>query len=215
MTENCSQGHVNSLTFLCNMGISVSRGQSFSQEESQRLTLGNYSDVVKKLNTDGTLAVYKQKLFIYWGKLYLFSEAKLINTKIYTLFNQFQVRTKCTFLNFVVFSFVSSNFFTILIFYSEIVKRKMNIQNFHIWRLYFYVIRSDQSLSRVQLFATPWIAARQASLSITNSRSSLRLMSVESVMPSSYLILCRPLLLLPPISPSIRVFSNESTLHMR
>lgn len=65
MTENCSQGHVNSLTFLCNMGISVSRGQSFSQEESQRLTLGNYSDVVKKLNTDGTLAVYKQKLFIY------------------------------------------------------------------------------------------------------------------------------------------------------
>ena len=76
-------------------------------------------------------------------------------------------------------------------------------------------IRSDQSLSRVRLFATPWIAARQASLSIANSRSSLRLTSIESVMPSSHLILCRPLLPLPPIPPSIRVFSNESTLHMR
>ena len=74
---------------------------------------------------------------------------------------------------------------------------------------------SVQSLSRVQLFATPWIAARQASLSITNSWSSLRLMSIESVMPSSHLILCRPLLLPPPIPPSIRVFSNESTLRMR
>ena len=76
-------------------------------------------------------------------------------------------------------------------------------------------ISSVQSLSRVRLFATPWIAARQASLSITNSRSSMRLMSMESVMPSSHLILCRPLLLLPPIPPSIRVFSNESTLSMR
>ena len=74
---------------------------------------------------------------------------------------------------------------------------------------------SVQSLSRVRLFATPWIAAHQASLSITNSRSSLRLTSIESVMPSNCLILCRPLLLLPPIPPSIRVFSNESTLHMR
>ena len=73
---------------------------------------------------------------------------------------------------------------------------------------------SVQSLSRVRLFATPWITARQASLSITNSQSSLRLTSIESVMPSSHLILCPPLLLLPPISPSIRVFSNESTLHM-
>ena len=74
---------------------------------------------------------------------------------------------------------------------------------------------SVQSLSCVWLFATSWIAARQASLSITNSKSSLRLMSIESVMPSSHLILCRPLLLLPPIPPSIRVFSNELTLHMR
>ena len=74
---------------------------------------------------------------------------------------------------------------------------------------------SVQSLSRVRLFATPWISARQASLSITISRSSLRLESIESVMPSSHLILCCPLLLLPPIPPSIRVFSNESRLCMR
>ena len=74
---------------------------------------------------------------------------------------------------------------------------------------------SVQSLSRVRLFATPWIAACQASLSIINSQSSLRLTSILSVMPSSHLILCSPLLLLPPILPSIRVFSNESTLCMR
>ena len=74
---------------------------------------------------------------------------------------------------------------------------------------------SVQSLSRVQLFATPWIAARQAFLSITNSRSSLKLMSIELMMPSSHLILCRPLLLLSPIPPSIRVFSSESTLRTR
>ena len=79
----------------------------------------------------------------------------------------------------------------------------------------FTHLSSVQSLSHVRLFATPWIAARQASLSITVSRSSLRLMSIESVMPSSHLIFCRPLLLLPPIPPSIRVFSNESTLRMR
>ena len=72
-----------------------------------------------------------------------------------------------------------------------------------------------QSLSCVWLFATPWIAARQASRSITNSRSLLKLMPIKSVMPSIHLILCRPLLLLPSIPPSIRVFSNESTLLMR
>ena len=69
--------------------------------------------------------------------------------------------------------------------------------------------------SCVRLFSTPWTAARQASLSISNSRTSLKLMSIESVMPSSHLILCRPLLLLSPIPPSIRVFSNESALRMR
>ena len=74
---------------------------------------------------------------------------------------------------------------------------------------------SVQLLSRVRLFVTPWIAVRQASLSITNSRSPPKLMCLESVMPFSHLILCRPLFLLSPIPPSIRVFSNESTLHMR
>ena len=74
---------------------------------------------------------------------------------------------------------------------------------------------SVQLLSRVWLFATPWTVAHQASLSITNSWSSLKLMSIQSVMPSSHLILCHPLLLLPPIPPSIRVFSNESTLRLR
>ena len=76
-------------------------------------------------------------------------------------------------------------------------------------------IQSVQSLSRVRLFVTPWTAARQASLSITNSQNSFKLTSIESVMPSSHLILCHPLLLLPPIPPSIRAFSNESTLCMR
>ena len=74
---------------------------------------------------------------------------------------------------------------------------------------------SVQSLGRVRLFVIPWIAARQAPLSITNTWSSTKLMSIESVKPSSYLILCRPLLLLPPIPPSIRVISSESTLHLR
>ena len=76
-------------------------------------------------------------------------------------------------------------------------------------------ISSVQSLSHVRLFVTPWITARQASLSIINSQSILKLMPSELVMPSSHLILCRPLLHLPPIPASIRVFSNESTLHMR
>ena len=79
----------------------------------------------------------------------------------------------------------------------------------------FWSFSSIQSLSRVQLFATPWTAARQASLSITLFQSSLKLISIKSVMPSSHLILCRPLLLLPPIPPGIRIFSNESALHMR
>ena len=74
---------------------------------------------------------------------------------------------------------------------------------------------SVQSLSCVQFFATPWTAACQAFLSIINSWSLLKLMSIESLMPSNHLILCRPLLLLPPVSPSIRVFSNESVLHIR
>ena len=76
-----------------------------------------------------------------------------------------------------------------------------------------YII-SVQSLSHIPLFPTPWTAAHQASLSFTNSQSSPKTMSIESVMPSNHLILCRPLLLLPSIFPSIRVFSNESALHI-
>ena len=83
------------------------------------------------------------------------------------------------------------------------------------WKQWDFIFSSVQSLTHVRLFATPWTAARQASLSITNSWSSLTLMSIESVMPSSHLILCCPLFLLLPVTPSIRVFSNESTLHMR
>ena len=79
----------------------------------------------------------------------------------------------------------------------------------------YHQFSTVQSLSCVCLFATPWTAARQASLSITNSWSPPRPMSIEPVMPSNHLILCRPLLLLPSIFPSIRVFANESVLHMR
>ena len=78
-----------------------------------------------------------------------------------------------------------------------------------------FIFNSVQSLSHIQLFATPWTAARQASLSVTSSQSLLKLMSAELVMPSNHLILCHLLLLLPSIFPSIRVFSNESVLCIR
>ena len=81
--------------------------------------------------------------------------------------------------------------------------------------MYKHAVSSVQLLSRVQLFAIPWTAARQAFLSITNSQSLLKLMSIESVIPSNHLILCRPLLLLPSIFPNIRVVSNESALRIR
>ena len=98
--------------------------------------------------------------------------------------------------------------------YVSCIGRRVLYHQCHLNALFSSVssVQSVQSLSRVRLFATPCIAARQASLSITSSRSSLRLASIESVMPSNHLVLCRPLLLLPPIPPSIRVFSNESTL---
>ena len=83
------------------------------------------------------------------------------------------------------------------------------------WFFEKMVFSTVQLLSRVRLFVTPWITASQASLSITNSQSLLKLMSIESVMPSNHLIFCCPLLLLPPIPPRIRVFSNESTLRMK
>ena len=96
----------------------------------------------------------------------------------------------------------------------------MIFQDFESYKWTFYSksifqFSSVQLLSRVQLFATPWTATRQASLSITNSQSLPKLMPIESVMPSNHLILCHPLLLLPSIFPSIRVFSNESTLCIR
>ena len=90
----------------------------------------------------------------------------------------------------------------------------MNMHLGRVWCL-IWTFSSVQSLSRVQLIAPPWTTACQASLSITNSRSPPKPMSIESVMPSNHLILCRPLLLLPSIPPSIRVFSNESALRMR
>ena len=93
--------------------------------------------------------------------------------------------------------------------------RKNALLNFFLPTKFLSNCSSVQSLSRVWFFATPWITAHQASLFITNSRSLLKLMSVESVIPSNHLILCRPLLLLPPMPPSIRVFSNESALGMR
>ena len=88
----------------------------------------------------------------------------------------------------------------------------MTVTNISDHPVYFSLV---QSLSRVQLFVTPWSAARQASLSFTISQSLLKLMSIESVMPSNLLILCRPLLLPPSLFPSIRVFFNESVLHIR
>ena len=86
---------------------------------------------------------------------------------------------------------------------------------YHLETLSLYCFSSVQSLSHVWFFATPWTAAHQASLSITNSQSLLKLMSIESVMPSNHLILCHPLLLLPSIFLSIKVFSSESVLHIR
>ena len=108
--------------------------------------------------------------------------------------------------NWTGVSCIAGGFFT-----NWAIREALSIQRCSI----MYIISSVKLLSHVRLFATPWTTARQASLSTTSSRSSPKLMSIESVMPSSHLILCRPLLLLPPIPPSIRVFSNESTLRTR
>ena len=102
-----------------------------------------------------------------------------------------------------------------IFFKNELREQRVRCLERVTWKLTFTQFSSIQLLSRVRLFATPWITARQASLSITNSRSSPRLTSIESVMPSSHLILCHPLLLLLPIPPSIRVFSNELVLCIR
>ena len=131
--------------------------------------------------------------------LFIFSKNQLLVSLILAV--AFLVSISLTSTLIFIISFLSLN--SVLFF--ELLKVKFSSVQFS----------SLQSLSCVRLFATPWIAARQASLSITNSQSSPRLLSIESVMPSSHLILCRPLLLLPPIPPSIRIFSNESTLRMR
>ena len=102
--------------------------------------------------------------------------------------------------------------FQVLVPFSLTIPSSIHLSPFAFYSSQF---SSVQSLTHVRLFVTPWITAHQASLSITNSQSLLKLIPIESVMTSSHLILCDPLLLLPPIPPSIRVFSNESTLHMR
>ena len=115
--------------------------------------------------------------------------------------------------HYIVTFFVSFYHFKNLFCLSVTTLDFFRLKYFEIF--FLYPFSSVQSLSRVWLFATPWTAARQASLSITNSRSLLKLMSIQSVMTSNYLVLCSPLLLLPSIFPSTRVFSNESVLHIR
>ena len=120
----------------------------------------------------------------------------LFSCPLCIFFGKMSIQAFCLFLNWVVFCL---------------------FQCWVAWAIYIlWLLNSSvQSVSRVWLFVIPWTAARQASLSITNSRSLLKLMSIESVMPSKHFILCRPLLLPPVIFPSIRVFSNESVLHTR
>ena len=159
-----------------------------------------------------------------------FSGCLMTSAGIQKLFCEIYSAFECSFDEFVGEKVVSPSysstifhFFLLIWFFSlfllmSLAKDFLILFIFSKNQLLFLLIfhfSSVQSLSRVRLFATPWIAARQASLSITNSRSSLRLTSIESAMPSSHLILCHPLFLLPPSPPSIRVFSNESTLRMR
>ena len=117
---------------------------------------------------------------------------------------------------------ILSSLFAFAHVYTSVPQKDCKLCKVEIWFPHIFIplrailtlFSSVQSLSRVRLFVTPWITARQASLSITHSRSSLKLTSIKSVMPSSHLILCRPLVLLPSIPSSIRVFSSEPTLHM-
>ena len=121
--------------------------------------------------------------------------------------------------NMYIYYYNNAHFNLGKIILTELIQKSI----FNEWMIYLKGIHSQvsvqfssvQSLSSVLLFATPWIAACQASLSITNSRSSPKLLFIELVMLSNHLILCRPLLLLPSIPPSISIFSNESTLHIR
>ena len=123
--------------------------------------------------------------------------------------------------NFIVINILQSNTRTDEKNYFPLEMAYLINEKWMILEYYLFIISSSaqfssvQSLSSVRIFVTPWIPARQASLFITISQSSLRLTSIDSMMPSSHLILSRPLLLLPPIPPSIRAFSNESTLRRR
>ena len=130
---------------------------------------------------------------------------------------QHSLNLKTSFITFLVLLCCPLDHLFIYLFHSSV--RNVSGLKIQVWNQEIITpsvqFSSVQSLSCVRLFGALWIEAHQASLSITNSRSSLRLMSIESVMPSSRLILCCPLVLLPPIPPSIRVFSSESTLRMR
>ena len=168
---------------------------------------------------------FKLKVKINW--MWKQSLNKILNHCYHkSLFQDFkklvQLKYKITLFYFLyLFLYICLIYFCISLLYIYVILLKYN-ENLHICMrssmcvIYkWWNIHSIQSLSHVPLFVTPWIAACQAFLCITNSWSSFKLMSIESVMPSSHLILCHPLLLLPPIPPSNRVFSNESALHMR
>ena len=156
---------------------------------------------------------------VWWVLTYVHTHEAITGIKLISL----SISSKsflfpfCGFVWFLVLPLCFSFVVRKLIMRSILTKAQCCIVNYrHTLQHRFSVqFSSVQSLSRVWCFANPKIAARQASMSITNSQSSLKLTSIQSVMPPSHLILCRPLLLLPPIPPSIRVFSNESTLHMR
>ena len=167
--------------------VSERKEERFQQFEwKSMLDLGWLHRITNEMN-------YLCRCFVTYSWIFLLNKSEEVRL-IYTSFP----------LSFELFFFFGES--------AKIIQRKYSK-----WRLPFYIIQfsSVQLLNHVRVFATPWIAARQAPLSITNSQSSLRLTSIELVMPSSHLILCHPLLLLPPIPPSIRVFSNESTLCMR
>ena len=149
-------------------------------------------------------------LYALWSLLYL-----LCNNVIYIsiIIGEMSAHFFCPFFNRIFCWFIGVLYIVWIFILFYFFWRKNNLigkgNSTH------HFIQWVQSLSHVRLFATPWTAASQASLSITNSRGSLKLMSIKSLMPSSHLILCRPLLLLPSIIPSNRVFSNESALCIR
>ena len=160
------------------------------------------------------------KKMLSWS-LTVHLESPQNDTNLWILLNEWKLSLKLT-------TYSNMDWFPVPTCYSEFndMNGKPHGQKIGIYRhivswealiLFTIIIQfsSVQSLNRVRLFVTPWIAARQASLSITNSRSSLRLTSIESVMPSNRLIFCHPLLLLPSIFPNIRVFSSESALLIR